>query len=436
MLLIAVLGGDLSHSYLKGNGVFDAKNNKPTWLILVTTVLLLSPVWLGLLYLVPLPSEIWRSLAGRNFYFSALQSLQIPLPDSFSLSLTPDATWASAAAGVPIVAMFLVAMVLPFKKIKTLLMLMLVVAAVQVLLSVFQLALGQNSYFYFDIKHTTATIGSFANRNHLANFFVMCFPVCIFLLLENSKTTGSSNSRSTNESTIRIKQVFLVFIGFSLLLILLSTQSRGGLISGFIALSLSTCMYLLSQGNNLRRKQRLIYLGAALAFVGFALLANGIEGILSRLGERLITDAEVRNTISQAALTAASNFWPWGSGLGSFEAVFPRFQPSLNLGQGSYIEHAHNDYAQIIMELGLFGVVLMLGFVVLVLNQAYQFIRIYRLEGAFPKNAVMQCFCGISLIAFLLHCWVEFNMHIPALAMTAAFLCGVFLRTPTLDKSR
>ena len=84
----------------------------------------------------------------------------------------------------------------------------------------------------------------------------------------------------------------------------------------------------------------------------------------------------------------------------------------------------------------MFGVVLMLGFVVLVLNQAYQFIRIYRLEGAFPKNVEMQCFCGISLIAFLLHCWVEFNMHIPALAMTAAFLGGVFLRTPTLDKSR
>lgn len=436
MLLIAVLGVDLSHSYLKGNGVFDARNNKPTWLIRVTIVLLLSPVWLGLLYLVPLSSEIWRSLAGRDFYFSALQSLQIPLPDSFSLSLTPDATWASALAGVPTVAMFLVAMVLPFKKIKTLLMLMLVVAAVQVLLSVFQLALGQNSYFYFDIKHTTATIGSFANRNHLANFFVMCLPISIFLLLENSKMTGSSNSRSTNESFKRIKQVFLLFIGFSFILILLSTQSRGGAISGFIALSLSACIYLLTQNSHVSSKLRLIYFAAGVAFVGLALLANGIEGIQARFGAKLITDAEVRNTISQAALTAASNFWPWGSGLGSFEAVFPRFQPVHNFGGRDYIEHAHNDYAQIIMELGLFGVVLMLGFVVLVLNQAYQFIRIYRLEAAFPKNAVMQCFCGISLIAFLLHCWVEFNMHIPALAITAAFLGGVFLRTPTLDKSR
>ena len=39
-------------------------------------------------------------------------------------------------------------------------------------------------------------------------------------------------------------------------------------------------------------------------------------------------------------------------------------------------------------------------------------------------------FCGVGLLAFLLHSWVEFNMHIPALAVTAAFLSGVFLRNP------
>ena len=34
-------------------------------------------------------------------------------------------------------------------------------------------------------------------------------------------------------------------------------------------------------------------------------------------------------------------------------------------------------------------------------------------------------------LALLLHSWVEFNMHIPALALTAAFLMGVFLRPLT-----
>jgi hypothetical protein len=32
------------------------------------------------------------------------------------------------------------------------------------------------------------------------------------------------------------------------------------------------------------------------------------------------------------------------------------------------------------------------------------------------------------VLVLLLHSWVEFNMHIPALAITAAFLAGVYLR--------
>jgi O-antigen ligase len=303
-------------------------------------------------------------------------------------------------------------------------------------LSTFQLASGKNSLFYFDLKTTNGAVGSFANRNHLANLLVMCLPVCIFVLYDQSKSKRSRNTSPSKESRKQIKLIFLLFIGFAFLLILLSTLSRGGLISGFIALSMSSCIYLLTLGNKVSRKQRFIYFGAAVAFVGFAMLATGLDGIQSRLGAKLLTDADVRNTISNATLTAASNFWPWGSGLGSFEAVFPRFQPALNLGGRDYIEYAHNDYAQIVMELGLSGVLLLVVFVILLLNRIFNFVYIYRTERQFTQSVVMQCFCGISLIAFLLHSWVEFNMHIPALAITAAFLGGVFLRKPSVQTAQ
>jgi O-antigen ligase len=144
-----------------------------------------------------------------------------------------------------------------------------------------------------------------------------------------------------------------------------------------------------------------------------------------------MTAAEGRNKITSSALSAALQFWPWGSGLGSFEAVFPRFQPAIRIG---YIEYAHNDYAQLLMELGAAGVVLMVIFAILLTHQVLNFVRVYRVEKRLPKNVVMQCFCGVALLAFLLHSWVEFNMHIPALAITAAFLSGVFLRNRNLDQ--
>lgn len=438
LLLLAVVAADWISSYLKqgeGDLVKSDLSNRfnPAWRRFLLFVLLSSPVWLGLLYLIPLPVDIWRSMAGRDFYFSTLEAMKFQPPTSFTLSLTPDATWASVLAGVPVVVTFAIALVLPEKAVKLILKLLLVVAVIQVLLSVFQLALGTDSFFYFGLAATREVVGSFANRNHLANLLVMCLPVCIFVLYDQSKSKRSKRPNSSNGSSKQIKLIFLLFIGFAFLLILLATLSRGGLISGFIALSMSTCMYLLTLGDKVSRKQSILYFGTAIAFVGFAMLANGLEGIQSRLGARLLSDAEVRNTISNAALTAASNFWPWGSGLGSFEAVFPRFQPALNLGSSAYIEYAHNDYAQIVMELGLSGVLLLCVFVILLLERLFSFIRIYRAEPQLPQSVVMQCFCGISLIAFLLHCWVEFNMHIPALAITAAFLGGVFLRTPSVQ---
>jgi O-antigen ligase len=435
LLLLAVAAAVFTSSYF-GKYKHETEKQSFGWRGALKFLLVLSPVWVGLLYLMPLPADVWRSLAGRDFYFSALQAMSITLPSSFALSLSSDATWASALAGVPIVAMFAVPFILQEKALKNLLLVLLFVGIIQVLLSAFQLAMGKESFFYFDLKLTTSAVGSFANRNHLANLLVMCLPICIFMLYGQSKSKRSGISNFSKDSRQRIKQVLLVFISFSFLLILLSTLSRGGLISGFIALSLSICVYLLSLGGKVSRKQRLIYLGAAVAFVGFALLANGLDGIKSRLGERFITDADVRNSISSATFTAAANFWPWGSGLGSYESVFPRFQPAINLGGRDYIEYAHNDYAQILMELGLVGVVLLMAAAVLFIDQVLNLIRTYRVEGRLPQKVLMQCFCGVSLIAFLLHCWVEFNMHIPALAMIAAFLAGVFLRKPTLDKYR
>jgi O-antigen ligase len=437
LLLLAVIAAILTSSSLNKNELLSEQQGYG-WRAIFKIALALSPAWIGLVYLMPLPADLWRSLAGRDFYFSALQAMSITLPDSFTLSLSPDATWASVLAGVPVIALFAVPFVLQEKALKNLLLLLLCVGAFQVLLSAFQLAMGKESFFYFDLKATKAAVGSFANRNHLANLFVMCLPVCIYILIDQSKTKSSRRSNATlsKESLKQIKLVSLIFVGFSFLLILLSTVSRGGLISGFIGLSLSIFIYLLSLGSKVSRKQRFIYLGAAVAFVGFALLASGLDGIKSRLGERLITDADVRNSISSATFSAAFNFWPWGSGLGSYEAVFPRFQPAINLSGADFIDYAHNDYAQILMELGLAGVVLLTVVAALFIDQTLNLMRIYRDEGRLPQRVLMQCYCGISLLAFLLHCWVEFNMHIPALAMTAAFLGGVFLRTPTLEKNR
>lgn len=433
LLLLAVLCAEQTYASLLNQETSTRERLMPTWRKVLLVTLLFSPIWVGMLYLLPIPVDIWQALAGRELYFHTLQAMKISAPGSFALSLSPDATWASMLAGIPIVAMFAAGQVLPTKAIKSLLAVLLTATTLQLVLSVLQLALGLDSLFYFDLAATGSIVGSFANRNHLADFLIMSLPVCIYVFFDQSKKKRTSNSTLFIEPRKQVILPFLLFLGFAFVLILLTTLSRGGLISGFIALGVSICVYLLALGNKASAKQRFAYLGLSIVFIALATLASGLEGIQSRLGERFLTDAEVRNTIASASLTAASQFWPWGSGLGSFEAVFPRFQPAISIG---YIEYAHNDYAQLLMELGAAGVVLMAAFAILLIHQVLNVVRVYRAEQRLPKVVVMQCFCGVGLLAFLLHSWVEFNMHIPALAMTAAFLSGVFLRTPSSDQGR
>ena len=121
---------------------------------------------------------------------------------------------------------------------------------------------------------------------------------------------------------------------------------------------------------------------------------------------------------------AALAFWPVGSGLGSFAAVYPGFQPA---GLRGFINHAHNDYVQLLMECGLLAVVLAGLAVALVARQGVLLVRRARSVGL-DAQALLQASCGLGLLAVLLHSWVDFNLRIPANAMSAAFLLGAFLR--------
>ena len=77
----------------------------------------------------------------------------------------------------------------------------------------------------------------------------------------------------------------------------------------------------------------------------------GLSPLLERITpEQLGLSGEGRIALSAATLRAAIEFLPFGSGLSTFADVFPRFQVEVF---GGYIDHAHNDYLQFFMEMGL-----------------------------------------------------------------------------------
>jgi O-antigen ligase len=110
---------------------------------------------------------------------------------------------------------------------------------------------------------------------------------------------------------------------------------------------------------------------------------------------------------------------PWlGTGLGSFEAVFPEYQ---SFPSDLRYDHAHDEYAEALTETGLVGgalIVLALG---LFFRNAFRNLneRLENEAGWIQMGAVLGC-CGL-----LVHSFVDFNLHIPANAMWFALSFGI-----------
>ena len=392
------------------------------WLLAVL-LLVTSPIWLALIQLLPLDAELWSTLAGRSDYLPALRQSGLAVPDTLPLSLNPSATHAALWSALPVSTAFATALLLTRRQVDRLLALLLLAAGLQTLVAVLQFGGGRTSFFYFGSEHAGSVIGTFNNRNHLADFLGMCVPLWFYFALRRS--SGQHRGPLARLLPRSAWWPLWIVLGFAMLVVVLLTQSRGGLLSTSVALLACGWLLLRTRGQQLPARLRWGAMAAMALFVLAALISVGLEGLASRVQtDRLVVDAQVRNAYAWSTLQGALHFWPWGSGVGTFESVFPRFQALHSLG---YVEYAHNDYPQLLMELGLLALPLMAAVVYLAIEQ----LRRLRPLASGPRmrtGVLQRCLAGLAVLVMLMHSWVEFNMHIPALAITAAFLAGVFVR--------
>lgn len=382
-----------------------------------------SPVWLAAIQLIPFSAPTWSDLAGRSDYLPALSSLGAQPPEQLPLSLNPGATSAALWSALPASAAFVAALMLGRRHTDRLLAIVLAAAALQTLIAVLQIGGGKTSFFYFGSSHIGSVIGTFNNRNHLADFLGMSVPLWFYFTLRSSQKHRSGVARLVPRNAWW--PLWITF-GFAMLVVMLMTQSRGGLLATSMALVGCGWLMLRTLGQQLSARLRWATVAALGLTISAALISVGLEELSHRVQtDRLIVDANVRHNYSLDTLRAAQHFWPWGSGVGTFESVFPRFQSLQTQG---YVEYAHNDYPQLLMELGIFALPLIGAVLYLALQQLRQLRRTQSARHSTRNTLLQRQLAGLSVLVLVLHSWVEFNMHIPALAITAAFLAGVYLR--------
>ena len=203
---------------------------------------------------------------------------------------------------------------------------------------------------------------------------------------------------------------------------MLASNSRGGTTTALVVALLAVVLLPLRHRHWHARRWSLAIAAAMLVLV---VVAVGLDALISRFeADKAGYLAGDRWRYVTSTWRAAMAFWPVGSGLGSFAAVFPAFQPA---GVRGFVEFAHNDYVQLLMECGALFVVLgglAAGLITRQVARLAHRARASRLDAA----TLLQASCGLGLLAVVLHSWVDFNLRIPANGILAAFLLGAFLR--------
>jgi O-antigen ligase len=129
--------------------------------------------------------------------------------------------------------------------------------------------------------------------------------------------------------------------------------------------------------------------------------------------------ADARWRIYTTSMAGLREFFPVGSGLGTFPEVYWRFQPD-SIAQ--FVNHAHNDYIEFVFEGGLPALAVIAMFLVLYALRWPSLLR----GASWGTLSFMQVGAGIGLFLMALHSLTDFNLHIPANAIYFALLAAIF----------
>lgn len=307
-------------------------------------------------------------------------------------------------------------------------------AFLMVVFALLQKFSGTHSIYWFHTpRFGGAIFGPFTNRNHFAAHMNMAFGVTLGLLLAASRVPELRALRTWREklawlSTAKASRITL--LGFAAVLMgaaVCVSLSRGGITS--LAAALGTVGAFMALRSVVPKRGRVV--AAVVLLVVAAVIWLGWQPVVERLG----TLAEAardplsngRTVATRDTLRLFSTSPLFGSGFGSFQHVFPKFQ-SASIQFGRWL-CPHNDYAQLLAEAGVVGALLAVLAGVL-------FIRTVRTQFSKATNGA-RLFAGgltVSLVAIALHSFVDYSLHKPANAFLLATLCGMLVAAVSLSK--
>ncbi len=252
-------------------------------------------------------------------------------------------------------------------------------------------------FWVHSTQFTGSIYGSYVNHDHYAGLMEMLVPIP-FVLSMGHLLRGGKRVLVGSCAVLMAGTIFL-------------SGSRGGMLAFVFEMVLFAALTLAK-----RRSPRIALGTMAVCVLILALLIFLGKGqVLGRLGD---LSPGIRLDMTKDSLRMFSKRPVGGWGLGTFPTVYPSYRSFYT---NLFVNEAHNDYAQLLVETGLLGFGLMFWFLVRLYRYGLPTSRRweFRWDGAVSLAALLGC-TGI-----LLHSFVDFNLQIPANAALFYVLCGL-----------
>jgi O-antigen ligase len=258
--------------------------------------------------------------------------------------------------------------------------------------------------------------GPYINHNHYAGLMEILTPIPLVI----SFADGVRRPRRALAALVAGVMASTIFL----------SGSRGGMAAFGVQMALLAGFLIARRKNWIATVALASFLAIAL---GLLVWLGGTELIDRIASVHDATRAELsgggRLTMDRDALRMFAQKPVLGWGLGVFPDVYPQFSSlSTNLQVGM----AHNDYLQLLVEMGALGFATVLWFLLTLFRSALKKLKHWPNDN----NAPVALAAMLGITGILVHSFVDFNLQIPANAALFYVLCVVAAMEPRLGLHR
>ena len=369
---------------------------------------------------------------------STIQNLKSEIENWRSISIYRYATKSELIQMLTYIGMFFLVTNTPSLRINRIIVIIICVGFFVSFLGILQKFTGTTKIFWIiDVSSGSRGIhhfGTHINRNHFSGYMAMVIPLSLGLLISRFGNitfykTMTWRSILTKFESYLLGNILLIFAIMVMISALFLSLSRGGILSFAVA----TVVFITLIGFSRRAKSvigkgRILIGSVTVLILAFLFLTwIGIGPILNRLSDFSDQSVSIRYHISKNTLKMAKDFPVFGTGLGTFQYLYPKYDTLEE--EKSFYDHAHNDYVELLSDSGLIGLLIVLGGIVVFFSKIMPIW--WRGSDPYAKGVTLGGVCGV--IAIICNSFADFNLHIPANALFLSFILGLTCNSVNLE---